>query len=39
MLEALNSNGGPSRIVLSAPTVYVPSFPAVNVWPCALVIF
>src|SRR6516164_3397030 len=33
MLEELKTNGGPSRTVLSAPIVYEPSLPALNVWP------
>ena len=33
MLAELKTNGGPSRTVLSAPTVNVPSLPALNVWP------
>ena len=35
MFAELKTNGGPSRTVLSAPTVNEPSLPAVNVWPCA----
>jgi hypothetical protein len=33
MLAEVKTNGGPSRTVLSAPTVNEPSLPAVNVWP------
>ena len=39
MLDLVNTNGGPSRMVLSAPTVNLPSLPAVKDWPDALVIF
>ena len=35
----LNTVGGPSSTVLSAPIVYLPSLPAVKVCPAALVIF
>src|SRR6478672_12450986 len=38
MLALVNTNGGPSRMVLSAPTVNLPSLPAVKDWPDALVI-
>src|SRR6185437_5687195 len=34
MLAGVKTNGGPSSTVLSAPTVYEPSLPAVNFWPC-----
>ena len=34
MLSEVKTNGGPSRTVLSAPTVNEPSLPAVNFWPC-----
>jgi hypothetical protein len=34
MFDLLNTNGLPSRTWLSAPTVYLPSFPAVKVSPC-----
>ena len=33
MLAEVKTNGGPSRTVLSAPIVNVPSLPALNVWP------
>jgi hypothetical protein len=39
MLALVNTNGGPSRMVLSAPIVNLPSLPAVKDWPDALVIF
>ena len=37
-LALSNTYGGPSRIVWSAPTVNLPSLPATNDWPLALVI-
>jgi len=33
-VRGVEVKGGPSRIVLSAPTVNEPSLPAVNDWPC-----
>jgi hypothetical protein len=39
MLDLVNTSGGPSSTVPSAPTVNVPSLPAENDWPAALVIF
>src|ERR1017187_8981941 len=39
MLALLNTNGGPSRMGSSAPTVNLPSLPAVNDPPALLVIF
>ena len=33
MLAEVKTNGGPSRTVLSAPTVNEPSLPALNDWP------
>jgi hypothetical protein len=38
MFALLNTYGAPSRIVWSAPTVNLPSLPAVNDWPVAFVI-
>src|SRR5262249_59069469 len=38
MLDLVNTNGGPSRMVLSAPTLNLPSLPAVKAWAEALVI-
>src|SRR5205823_11983848 len=39
MLALVNTNGGPSRMLWSAPTVYLPSLPAVKDCPAALLIF
>ncbi len=39
MFALVNTNGGPSRMVRSAPTVYLPSVPAVKDCPYALLIF
>ncbi len=38
MLALVNTNGGPSRTVLSAPTVKLPSLPAVKDCPALFVI-
>ena len=38
MLALVNTNGGPSRMVLSVPTLNLPSRPAVKDCPAALVI-
>ena len=38
MLDLVNTKGGPSRMVLSVPTLNLPSLPAVKDWPVALVI-
>jgi hypothetical protein len=38
MLALLKTYGGPSKTVCFAPILYLPSLPAVNVWPALPVI-